>query len=184
MATTNDKSSNKLTWLVILIVLAVIFYYLTLWVTPYYVQYKFASKHKGTANTINFAAKPSSENARVVPLPNPDFLYSTIGYNVSDSILKITGPVPDSTYWSLAVYQANSTNVFVVNDQQVDKQFEFYLVKDGTHSAFIDSLPKEKIITTPSSRGLVLFRYLISKAYPLDTLANLQHQVEVEAIKI
>jgi uncharacterized membrane protein len=184
MTTINKPDSKKAVYTVALIVLAVGSYYLTLWATPYYVQYKFASRQKNIPNTIHFSPKPSAQNLRVVPLPNPDFLYSTIGYNISDSILEISGPVPDSTYWSLATYQANSTNFFVVNNGKVNKQFEFYLVKEGTHSAFIDALPKDKIIITPTSRGLVLFRYLISKAYPIDSLISLQHTVQVTAIKI
>jgi len=184
MGTANKRVNKTLLNFLVLAITAIGFYYITLWATPYYVQLKFASKQKTVPNTIRFAPKPSAENLRVVPLPNPDFLYSSIGYNVSDSVLKITGPVPDSTYWSLSAYQANTTNFFVVNDQQVHGRFEFYVVKEGTHPPFLDTVPKSKIITTPTSRGLVLFRYLISKTYVLDSLSSLQHKVTVETIKL
>ena len=165
-----------------IILLAVVFYYLTIWVTPYYVQSKIASQRITNVNTLRFAERPSPEKNRVVPLPNPDFLYSSINYDIKDNILKITGKVPDSTYWSIATYQANTTNFFVANDDQVDGNFEYYLVKEGSKSAVLKDIPKEKIIYSPSKTGLVLFRYLISKAYPFNTLVDLQHSVKVERL--
>ncbi|HEY6141934.1 MAG TPA: DUF1254 domain-containing protein [Flavobacterium sp.] len=165
-----------------IILLAVVFYYLTIWVTPYYVQSKIASQGITNVNTLRFIERPSPEKSRVVPLPNPDFLYSSINYDIKDSVLKITGKVPDSTYWSIATYQANTTNFFVANDDQVDGNFEYYLVKEGSKSAVLKDIPKEKIIYSPSKTGLVLFRYLISKAYSLNTLVDLQHSVKVEKL--
>ena len=165
-----------------IILLAVVFYYLTIWVTPYYVQSKIASQRITDVNTLRFAERPSPEKNRVVPLPNPDFLYSSINYDIKDSILKITGKVPDSTYWSIATYQANTTNFFVANDDQVDGNFEYYLANEGSKSPLLKDVPKEKIIYSPTKTGLVLFRYLISKAYSFNTLVDLQHSVKVEKL--
>ncbi|PKB15977.1 DUF1254 domain-containing protein [Flavobacterium sp. 5] len=164
------------------ILLAVVFYYLTIWFTPYYVQNKVASKVSASVNTLRFAEKPTPENNRVVPLPNPDFLYSSINYDIKDSVLKISGKVPDSTYWSIATYQANTTNFFVANDDQVDGNFEYYLANEGTNSALLKDIPKEKIIYSPTKTGLVLFRYLVSKSYSFKTLVDLQHSVKVEKL--
>jgi uncharacterized membrane protein len=148
-------------------------YFLTLWATPYFVQYKIAKNRASETNVVRFAEKPSEKN-RVVPLPNPDFLYSTIGYDLDNKVLKISGSVPDSTYWSISAYQAN--------DKQLDVKFEYYLAKEGSTSAALKDVPKEKIIYSPTTKGLVLFRYLISKAYPLEKLTQLQHDVKVETL--
>ncbi|RKR11794.1 putative membrane protein [Flavobacterium sp. 90] len=166
----------------VLVVIAVSFYYLTIWVTPYYVQKKFAEKSLGVINTPQFGNQPDAENSRVIPLPNPDFLYSTINYDLNDQVLKISGTVPDSTYWSISAYQENTTNYFVQNEEQVKAKFEYYLALEGSTSEVLKNIPKEKIIYSPTTKGLILFRYLVSKAYPVKTLAELQHGVTVEKL--
>ena len=46
----------------VLLVIAVGFYYLTIWATPYYVQHKFAEKTLGVVNTPQFGNQPDAEN--------------------------------------------------------------------------------------------------------------------------
>ena len=118
MAATKPLIKNGI-FALVLVVIAVSFYYLTVWITPYYVQNKFAEKSLGLVNTPRFGDQPNAENSRVIPLPNPDFLYSTINYDLKDNILKISGIVPDSTYWSISAYQQNSTNYFVEKEEKV-----------------------------------------------------------------
>ncbi|MDR7372181.1 DUF1254 domain-containing protein [Flavobacterium aquidurense] len=166
----------------ILVVIAISFYYLTIWAVPYYVQDKFASRSANFINTPRFGEQPNAENSRVIPLPNPDFLYSTINYDLKDSVLKISGVVPDSTYWSISAYQENTTNYFVENEEQVKAKFEYYLAPEGSTSEALKNIPKEKIIYSPTTKGLILFRYLVSKAYPVKTLSELQHGVTVEKL--
>jgi len=173
---------KKSIFALVLVVIAVSFYYLTIWATPYYVQHKFASKNEGYENTPRFGDQPNAENSRVIPLPNPDFLYSTINYDLKENILKISGVVPDSTYWSISAYQENTTNYFVENEEKVKSKFEYYLAPEGSTSAALKDIPKEKIIYSPTTKGLILFRYLVSKAYPVKTLAQFQHGVTVEKI--
>jgi uncharacterized membrane protein len=169
-------------FVLILVVIAVGFYYLTIWATPYYVQKKFAEKSLGVINTPQFGDQPNADNSKVIPLPNPDFLYSTINYDLKDSVLKISGIVPDSTYWSISAYQENTTNFFVENEEKVKAKFEYYLAPEGSTAEALKNIPKEKIIYSPTTKGLILFRYLVSKAYPVKTLAELQHGVTVEKL--
>jgi uncharacterized membrane protein len=166
----------------VLVIIAVSFYYLTIWATPYYVQNKFAEKSLGAINTPQFGDQPNAENSRVIPLPNPDFLYSTINYDLKENVLKISGIVPDSTYWSISAYQENTTNYFVQNEEQVKSKFEYYLAPEGSTSEVLKNIPKEKIIYSPTKKGLILFRYLVSKAYPVKQLSELQHGVTVEKL--
>lgn len=173
---------KKSIFTLVLVVIAVTFYYLTIWATPYYVQNKFAEKSAGYVNTPRFGAQPNAENSRVIPLPNPDFLYSTINYDLKENVLKISGIVPDSTYWSISAYQENTTNFFVENEEKVKSKFEYYLAPEGSTSEVLKNVPKEKIIYSPTTKGLILFRYLVSKAYPVKTLEELQHGVTVEKL--
>lgn len=178
MSTTKNNLTKVIYGLGIILT-AVVFYYATIWSTPYYVQSKISSQRGAATNVLRFADRPSPKKNRTVPLPNPDFLYSSINYDIKGEILKIFGKVPDSTYWSISAYQSNTTNFFVANDDQVDGTFEYYLVNEGSTSKILKDIPKEKIIYSPTGRGLVLFRYLISKAYPFNTLVDLQHSVNV-----
>lgn len=181
--TFSTKSEDKLKYIFLVLPLSIGFYYLTLWITPYYVQYKIASARAVEANTIRFAEAPSPENNRVVLLPNPDFLYSTIGYDLSDGkILKVSGPIPQRTYWSISAYKANTTNYFVANDQQLGKEFEYYLTNEVNDDKRLEGIPKDKIIYSPTTQGLLLFRYLISKTYTIESLTTLQKKVKVEVI--
>lgn len=181
MAATKPLIKNGI-FALVLVVIAVSFYYLTVWITPYYVQNKFAEKSLGLVNTPRFGDQPNAENSRVIPLPNPDFLYSTINYDLKDNILKISGIVPDSTYWSISAYQQNTTNYFVENEEKVKSKFEYYLAPEGSTNEILKNIPKEKIIYSPTTKGLILFRYLVSKAYPVTKLAELQHGVTVEKL--
>jgi len=181
MAATKPLIKKSL-FAVILVVIAVSFYYLTIWATPYYVQHKFAEKSLGVINTPQFGNQPNAENSRVIPLPNPDFLYSTINYDLKENVLKISGNVPDSTYWSISAYQENTTNYFVENEKKVKARFEYYLAPEGSTAQALKNIPKEKIIYSPTTKGLILFRYLVSKAYPVTKLAELQHGVTVEKL--
>ncbi|MFH7017443.1 DUF1254 domain-containing protein [Flavobacterium sp. FlaQc-47] len=90
--------------------------------------------------------------------------------------------VPDSTYWSISAYQENTTNFFVENEEKVKAKFEYYLAPEGSKAEVLKNIPKEKIIYSPTAKGLILFRYLVSKAYPVKTLAELQHGVTVEKL--
>ena len=182
MGETLQNSLLKKVKLLLVIPLVIVFYYGTLWAIPFLIQKKVLASTGIRINSIKYSDKPTPENNRVVPLPNPDFLYSLIGYDVTDSILKITGPIPDSTYWSISTYQGNTTNYFVLNNRQIKNHFEFYLVKEGYTSHLIDTIPKSRIIYSPTNKGVVLFRNLLSKAYSDSRLAELQHQVKVETI--
>jgi uncharacterized membrane protein len=181
MSTTNNKLVKGIYGLAIILT-AVVFYYATIWAVPYYVQSKFALTNAEFINAPRFGDQPNAENSRVVPLPNPDFLYSSINYDLKNDVLKISGIVPDSTYWSISAYQENTTNYFVQNEEQVNEKFEYYLAPEGSTSAALKNIPKEKIIYSPTTKGLILFRYLVSKAYPVQKLSELQRGVTVISI--
>lgn len=166
------------------ILTTVIFYFLTLWATPYYVMSRIEGKRKLPHNVTIHGEKVTDKN-RAVPLPNPDFLYSRISYKLyDDSVLRISGTVPDSTYWSLGLYQSNSTNYYVVNDRQVHGRFIYYLVKEEIDPDKLKDLPKDKILYSPSDRGLVLYRFLLAAPYTYESLRQIQLEAQSQLLPL
>jgi len=95
------------------------FYHLTFYAIPPYVYSKFqtnSEKQRGDSpNTFSYIMAPD-ENSRLVVKPNPDFAYATAFFDISDGPIKIMGKMPDSTYWSVAMYEPNTINFYVKND--------------------------------------------------------------------
>lgn len=65
------------------------------------------------------------------------------------------------SYWSIALYAANSDNFFVVNDRGVGtKPVDLWLVSQQG-SAYSRAVPAgAQVIVTPSNTGLLLMRVL------------------------
>ena len=64
-------------------------------------QYNLIEKNQNIKdNEIKHFDIPSDQSRNVV-MPNPDFLYSTIFYDLSEKDLNINANMPDSTYLSL-----------------------------------------------------------------------------------
>ena len=125
------------------------------------ILYAGAKKKIGAAdNEFRFAEIPD-ENSRFVVKPNPDFLYSTCFYNLDDGPLRMTGDLPDSSYWSISFYEPNTVNFYVKNDLQFhSNEMDMIIAREG------DKLPTNKedfeIVKAPSNKGLILFRLLVT----------------------
>ena len=89
-------------------------------------------------------------------MPNPDFLYSTIFYDLSEKDLNINANMPDSTYWSVSFYKPNTINWFVKNDQ------EFVTNNLDLTLTFNDSV-SENVIKSPVKKGFMIIRILVEK---------------------
>ncbi|MEM6747057.1 MAG: DUF1254 domain-containing protein [Pseudomonadota bacterium] len=108
------------------------------------------------------------------PLPrvarsNPDSMVTRIAYDLSAGSLRLRGKTwPD--YWSLSVYDQNTDNVFVVNDQQIEgDSFDYTLVRTSDVSVADGS---QKIVS-PTRRGILLIRrFVVSEADVLAVHAN------------
>lgn len=98
------------------------------------------------------------ENARAVVKPNPDFSYGVAFYNLEEGPLRISGTIPDSTYWSIAFYSPNTINYFVKNDQEFDSN-ELKIILDHNDC-------KEATLQSPTQKGLILIRYLCKNQSP------------------
>ena len=89
-------------------------------------------------------------------MPNPDFLYSTIFYDLSEKDLNINANMPDSTYWSVSFYKPNTINWFVKNDQEFDtNKLDLTLTLNDSKS--------ENVIKSPVKKGFMIIRMLVEK---------------------
>ena len=118
-------------------------------------HYKIEKNQNIKDNEIKHFDIPSDQSRNVV-MPNPDFLYSTIFYDLSEKDLNINANMPDSTYWSVSFYKPNTINWFVKNDQ------EFVTNNLDLTLTFNDSC-SENVIKSPVKKGFMIIRILVEK---------------------
>lgn len=151
-------------------------YHLTLWATPRAVLVALKFKAKSELNTP-FHNDVVSDLDRMVALPNPDFLYVAMGYDVRKSDLMLSGQMPDSTYFSIALYDTDTRNFFTVNDRQCpEREYRYRLSANGADGE--DGIP---VIGAPTSVGFLLIRILITDPSRVDYLKEIQRSFKVEA---
>lgn len=92
---------------------------------------------------------------RTVVMPNPDFVYSALFYDVSEHDIVITGTLPDSTYGSLSFYDNRCQPYAVYNNIAPNHSGPFSIVisKDGVKGA--------NGIKAQTAQGEILCRYLL-----------------------
>jgi uncharacterized membrane protein len=116
-------------------------------------HYKIEKNQNIKDNEIKHFDIPTDQSRNVV-MPNPDFLYSTIFYDLSEKDLNIN--MPDSTYWSVSFYKPNTINWFVKNDQ------EFETNNLDLTLTFNDS-KSQGVIKSPVKKGFMIIRILVEK---------------------
>ena len=114
---------------------------------------------KGT-NQISHGERATAAARRIVK-PSPDLLYSQCVFDVSRRPLKITTAAPTDTYWSVALYAANTDNFFVLNDTQAKGQPAMIVLMGAAQN--VPPQPEgTTIVAAPGEKGVVLFRTLIN----------------------
>jgi len=113
---------------------------------------------RGT-NVITHGERATAASRRIVK-PSPDLLYSQCVFDVSRRPLKITTAAPAGTYWSVALYAANTDNFFVLNDTEAKGQ-PATIVLMGPGQTVPPQPEGTRVVTAPTARGIVLFRTLI-----------------------
>ena len=146
-------------YLWILLIMSVCSYNLTIHYIPNIVytvfHYKIEKNQNIKDNEIKHFDIPSDQSRNVV-MPNPDFLYSTIFYDLSEKNLNINANMPDSTYWSVSFYKPNTINWFVKNDQEfVTNNLDLTLTFNDSES--------ENVIKSPVKKGFMIIRILVEK---------------------
>ncbi len=118
-------------------------------------HYKIEKNQNIKDNEIKHFDIPSDQSRNVV-MPNPDFLYSTIFYDLSEKNLNINANMPDSTYWSISFYKPNTINWFVKNNQEfVTNNLDLTLTFNDSES--------ENVIKSPVKKGFMIIRILVEK---------------------
>ena len=132
-------------------------YRLTLYLYPN-VVFAVASANIGLEKNVFVLTDLPNSDLRKVVKPNPDFLYVIAKYDLSEGPLRLTGTLPHSSYWSLALYQPNTINFYVKNDQQFN-QPELNLILRYDQDD-ISPTATEPSIISPTIKGMILFRIL------------------------
>lgn len=91
---------------------------------------------------------------------NPDSIITSMAYDLSAGPVEVSGEIwPD--YWSFSLYQQNSDNFFVVNDQQLeDTAFKYVIKLEDQDSPD----PGATAIVSPTQKGIMLIRRFVKQA--------------------
>ena len=102
----------------------------------------------------------TTEKSRGVVRPSPDLAYSTCVYDLSEGPLLVTAaPSPGQGYVSLSVFAANTDNIAALDSSQYPQGIRFVLAMKGQASP-----AGERVIESPSARGIILDRRLAPTA--------------------
>jgi len=147
-----------------LLATAVIVHLLAVWATPYLIMKVLMEGSDARAmNMQNQAAfpPPVSAKVRTVVMPSPDLLYSACVYDLSNGPVRISANPGLSTYWSIALYGANSDNFFVVNDRRAaGHPVDLWLVSGHGRSGAGEVAAGAQVVVSPSDKGFLLMRVL------------------------
>lgn len=145
-------------------VTAILAHLALVWATPRLIMWRVMNSPAAIElNMHNNAAFPPAVDAssRRVVMPSPDMLYSVCVFDVSKGPVRVTAQPGLKTYWSIALYGANSDNFFVVNDQEAgEAPVDLWLVSKGPNAADPTVPTGAKVVVTPSETGFLLMRVL------------------------
>ena len=145
-------------------VTAIIAHLALVWATPRLImRHVMNSPEAIELNMLNNAAFPPPVDAssRRVVMPSPDMLYSVCVFDVSTGPVRVTAQPGLKTYWSIALYGANSDNFFVVNDREVGSAaVDLWLASEGPNTTAPAVPTGAKVVITPSEKGFLLMRVL------------------------
>lgn len=148
-----------------LLTTAILAHLLAVWAAPRLIMHVLMNGSAAHAmNMYNQAAYPPpvDASARTVVMPSPDLLYSVCAFDVRQGPLRITAHPQLTSYWSIALYGANSDNFFVRNDRQAaGKPVDLWLVS-GQQFSSASMLPPQgsTVVVSPSGTGFLLMRVL------------------------
>lgn len=140
----------------------VLIHLLTIWAAPRLImQVVMNGPRAQTVNMQNRAAftPPITSASRDVVMPSPDMLYSMCVFDLNKGPVRVTANPELKSYWSIALYAANSDNFFVVNDRQAGgAPVDLWLVGPETKSVAAPAGSKQ--VDSPSTQGFLLMRVL------------------------
>lgn len=142
-------------------------YAATLWATPYGMMAKAMEKlGTGGINVMRHQGLPTAENRWIVR-PSPDLAYSICVFDLSMGPVKIDAFVPPRRYWSLSVFDANTDNIFSVNDRAVE---------GGRYALTLSKGAARGSLVVPGGKGIALIRILVTDAQDLASIDALRRR--------
>jgi uncharacterized membrane protein len=164
------------------LLVAAIVHFVTIWAVPRVVM-QLLQQAVATRAGVNtpYHAPPVTADARHIPLPSPDLLYSTC-------VLDLTGgPVlatvtPGQHYLSLAVFDEATDNIFVANDQtSAGQPIRILIAGPATPSPVVP--PATALVRLHTRRGLLLLRGLAATPDLLKEADIARHSLVCAQIK-
>ena len=182
------KSSyrNILLYLLFAIIFGVVGYQMTIRYLPNFIYnkvHKRALKKNPSDNTLSYHDLPT-DTLRSVVMPNPDFLYVSCFYDVSENPLHFTGTLPESTYWSVAFYQPNTINWYVKNDiEYASNQLNLVLTKEN--QKYTPDFAGSETAVSPTDKGFMLIRIVVTDDSPetLKKYKDWQKSIQIEKVE-
>jgi uncharacterized membrane protein len=145
-----------LKWLAVMAVVGGITHLAVIFAAPYVLMAGAMHKLGGGGRAVNqFVFAPrTTEASRAIVRPSPDLAYGVCVYDLSKGPLRVHA-APWGDYMSISVFQANSDNIFVLNDRQAPTGVDFVLAtKDQQTPA------GAKVVISSSAKGVILDRRL------------------------
>jgi uncharacterized membrane protein len=111
---------------------------------------------------------------RRVVMPNPDFVYSALFYDVTHKTVTISGILPDSTYASVSFYDDRCQPYYVYNNLDATRKGKFELNLGNSDKT------EAHAIRAKTGRGVVICRFLKSTDSSYQQLVPFQKVLSCE----
>lgn len=145
-----------------LLAVALTFHVATVWSLPRLIMNRLM--HRIDSRVAQSAGRElfpeaTTATSRDVVMPSPDMLYSVCTFDLTAGPVRIKTRPQLKSYWSIALYAANSDNFLVVSDRLVgEAPVDLWLVSDTQVNQ--DVPPGARVVMSPSNKGLLLMRVL------------------------
>ncbi len=146
-----------------------------IWLVPRAITGIFMSRVIAQAGANHALTPPlPTDTARSVVMPSPDLLYAVCVYDLSAGPVRVTAQPPGG-YWSAAVYDRNSDNVFTLNDHDLAGRPLDLILTQAADPTLTARFPNARQVPPPHATGVLLVRALV-----LDS-AHMQPALQAQA---
>lgn len=155
--------------------LAVVLHLGIVWLIPQAITGIFMSRVIAQAGANHVLTPPlPTDTARSVVMPSPDLLYAVCVYDLAAGPVRITAQPPGG-YWSAAIYDRNSDNIFTLNDRDLAGRPLDLILTPTPNAGLQARFPAARIVQPPHGTGVLLVRALVLDA------TNMQPALQAQA---
>ena len=154
-----------LRWILPTVLLAAFLHFLLIWWAPELVTtLAFRSMQRLRPlgwNAFSHQPRLAEASDPSVPATSPDIVYSIAFYDLTSGPVRVHCVIPETgNYWSVSLYAWNTDNFFVENDRTAAaREFDLVLTLPG---AVYHPRAGERVLTSPTTKGIILLRAIIS----------------------